>query len=391
MSGSLSTGSARVDVGADRELKLVPPTPVAPPSVELCDRYAAVSNHLVELSKAPRLLHHLEVLNKGEVLHALAAGAPIPPLTYRAPTFDVHELHNAITNVEVPSGDLVVTRCLEEYRDHLLRTVELVDARGDRDRFQALSRVVSGAPDAKTVAYAREIATTLMEREPPRSVTAHEVKQTLEQALVLYGLDREGWRVEFSDKYATTVEPALRLMTVCHSRQFAADDPMRLAVHEVGVHCLRAANGAVQPLSILSLGTVGYEGTEEGLAAYAERLAGFGDSRVLRTYALRVLAVDSLDKGADISSTYTMLRELGCSHEEAGEITLRVHRGGGFFKDHVYLSGLLKVQAHLESGYDPRPLYVGKVGLDDLGAVTYLLKLGFLKPARFVPEVFNYT
>ena len=70
--------------------------------------------------------------------------------------------------------------------------------------------------------------------------------------------------------------------------------------------------------------------------------------------------------------------------EEAYYLTVRVHRGGGFTKDYLYMTGLKKVYDYYSKGKDLSLLLTGKVSLEQLDNIEYLLKNGFaVAPKHF--------
>jgi hypothetical protein len=97
----------------------------------------------------------------------------------------------------------------------------------------------------------------------------------------------------------------------------------------------------------------------------------------LKELAYRVLASDSLSKGYSFSDTFDLIHnQYRLNREEAFTITLRAHRGGGFTKDGLYLSGLRKIyQRHLKQ-QAMEPMLSGKVSLDYEKHIAYLTELG---------------
>ncbi|MDX5397509.1 MAG: flavohemoglobin expression-modulating QEGLA motif protein, partial [Hymenobacteraceae bacterium] len=107
-----------------------------------------------------------------------------------------------------------------------------------------------------------------------------------------------------------------------------------LIQHEVGTHVLTYYNGKAQPLQQLYAGVPGYEELQEGLAVLSEYLVGVLDHRRMRVLAARVVEVDKLIKGCTFLENFWMLHEKYHFHsEDAYDIAMRVHRGGGLTKD----------------------------------------------------------
>jgi hypothetical protein len=80
------------------------------------------------------------------------------------------------------------------------------------------------------------------------------------------------------------------------------------------------------------------------------------------------------------------MKTYGFDDDLSWDLAVRVYRGGGFVKDHVYLEGYLMVKKFLSEGGDVRKLYVGKVGLDDLSLVDDLLLNGVIREPAILPD-----
>lgn len=162
-----------------------------------------------------------------------------------------------------------------------------------------------------------------------------------------------------------------------------------LIQHEVGTHMLTYCNGHVQPLKLMYAGFAGYEQLQEGMAVLAEFFVNGLNINRLKLLAARVMAVDALIDGADFIETYNLLcNEFGFSGKTAFNIAMRVHRGGGYTKDAIYLTGLIQVLGFIEDGGDITNLYGGKFALAHLPLVEELLHLRILKKP-FLPGWFS--
>ncbi len=58
--------------------------------------------------------------------------------------------------------------------------------------------------------------------------------------------------------------------------------------------------------------------------------------------------------------------------ERAFYVTVRAHRGGGFTKDYLYLTGLKKVYNYYKQGKDLKHLLTGKISLAYLDSIQSL-------------------
>jgi uncharacterized protein (TIGR02421 family) len=160
-----------------------------------------------------------------------------------------------------------------------------------------------------------------------------------------------------------------------------------LLQHEVGTHMLTHFNGSRQRLRLLSCGLPAYEELQEGLAVVAEYLVGGLSRTRLRLLAARVLACALCTDGTGFLDTFRVLHgEHGFSARTAYQVTMRVYRGGGFVKDHLYLKGLARLLHYLGSGGSLEPLWVGKFGFDHVPIIEELLWRGVLKPPSLKPR-----
>ena len=144
-------------------------------------------------------------------------------------------------------------------------------------------------------------------------------------------------------------------------------------------------NGMLHPLKIFSHGFPNYEETQEGLAVFSEYMSGNLTVRRLKELAYRVIAVDSLAKGYSFSKTFRLLHNTyDLNREDAFYITTRAHRGGGFTKDYLYLTGLKKIYNYYNDGKDLELLLTGKVSLEYVEDINYLVENKFaVKPKHY--------
>lgn len=162
-----------------------------------------------------------------------------------------------------------------------------------------------------------------------------------------------------------------------------------LANHEIGVHIVTTFNGLAQPLKVFSNGFPTNVETQEGLAVYSEYMSGSLTMYRLRELAFRVIAVDSLAKGYSFSDTFDLLNgHYKLEREKAFSITQRVHRGGGFTKDHLYLSGLRNVYKYANDGYDLGVLLTGKVCMSYINTINKLKDLGLALEPKFYTDAY---
>ncbi|WP_455169623.1 flavohemoglobin expression-modulating QEGLA motif protein [Aegicerativicinus sediminis] len=156
-----------------------------------------------------------------------------------------------------------------------------------------------------------------------------------------------------------------------------------LIQHEVGTHIVTYCNGKMQPLEQMYAGFEGYDQLQEGIAVLAEYLVDGLTVTRLRLLAGRVVAVDSMVKGANFKETFRLLtKNHNFSPTSAYYITMRVYRGGGLTKDAVYLAGLIDVLNYLKKGGDLNILYCGKFNTNHIELIQELLYRGVLNQPK---------
>ncbi len=162
-----------------------------------------------------------------------------------------------------------------------------------------------------------------------------------------------------------------------------------LANHEIGIHFLTTTNARLQPLNVFQSGLPVNTTTQEGLAILSEFLSGNLTVTRLREMALRVVAISSMLRANPFSRTFQRLVEQHhIDPHHAFDVTARAYRGGGFTKDHVYLSGFRMMLEHFRSGKSLETLLVGKTHLPYQHIIEHMMERGMVLPPRFIPEAF---
>ncbi|OZV68433.1 flavohemoglobin expression-modulating QEGLA motif protein [Winogradskyella aurantia] len=174
------------------------------------------------------------------------------------------------------------------------------------------------------------------------------------------------------------------------SHKFSLNQLKVLTNHEIGVHMVTTFNALSQPLKIFSNGFPNNVETQEGLAVYSEFMSGCLTVDRLKELSFRVIAVDSLNKGYNFSDTFHLLHnQHKLNRDKAFAITLRVHRGGGFTKDHLYLKGIRNIYKYARNGKDLGLLLTGKVSEEYLPAINKLLDLGLAVPPKYSTDAYS--
>lgn len=121
----------------------------------------------------------------------------------------------------------------------------------------------------------------------------------------------------------------------------------RVALHELLAHALPRARAAYAPWALLAVGTRGASDQEEGRALLIEQRSGLLDAERRRALSLRHVSALGVRGGAEPTETLRELASLGASLEQAAELTLRAHRGGGFGRELVYLPAYFELRSAL--------------------------------------------
>ncbi len=199
------------------------------------------------------------------------------------------------------------------------------------------------------------------------------------------------YSIKYSDKMGAIAMVLNNQQTLVlnNNHMFSENEIGVLTNHEIGVHMVTTMNGLLHPLKIFSHGLPNNVETQEGLSVFSEYMSGNLTIKRLKELAYRVLAVNSLAKGYSFSRTFRMLHNnYDLNREDAFYITTRTHRGGGFTKDYLYLTGLKKIFNYHSKGNDLRPLLTGKVSLEHLDDINYLTEKGYAVAAKHITDSF---
>ncbi len=155
--------------------------------------------------------------------------------------------------------------------------------------------------------------------------------------------------------------------------------------HELGVHMATSLNAASQRLKVFTLGLPGNTLAQEGLAILNEYQSGNMTLQRLKGLALRVMAVKQMLKGGSFRHTFSyLLEEHGMGADDAFKLSVRVHRGGGFTKDYLYLNGVSQA-LNLYEHEDISNLYVGKTGFSHLPIINEMVARQLVSPPMHSP------
>lgn len=340
-----------------------------------------------------RLVHNIELLNYLNPLNIeqekrrffASKYTENPKFKYRKIKFSPFKLQRLFFNQPLEHIEDDDIRRL--YRDIIYEysgLIECIETIGKGKQFYYNSLKVFGTPKERDVENARFILHFADEDEGE----IMEDKYTASQAQDYFEDFGKRYDFNFNIKQSTNISAAAMVLNATNTlllkknNTFSDNQLKVLANHEIGVHLVTTHNGKSQPLKIFSNGFVNNTETQEGLAVLSEYMSGNLTVTRMKELAHRVIAADSLIKGYSFVDTFDLLfNQFKVDRHKAWQITLRVHRGGGFTKDFLYLTGLKKVYDYYQSGGDLSVLLTGKVTLEDLPVINKLMDKGLAIPS----------
>lgn len=263
---------------------------------------------------------------------------------------------------------------------------------GKDKKFFYNSLRVFGTPQERDVKNAKFILHFHKEEDAEEMVPRYNA----DQAQAFFKVFGEKYDLDFKIKQTNSITAAAmaltgsRTLVVKKNRKFSDNDLKILANHEIGVRMLTTSNAMEQPLRIFSHGFSNNSSTQDGLAVFSEYMSDSLSLKRMKELAYRVLAADSLIKGYSFSDTFDLLySQYKLDKETSWFTTLRAHRGGGFTKDYLYLSGLKKVYDYYSAGKDLGVLLTGKVAMEDESLIRKLRTKGLAVENRFFTDAFQ--
>lgn len=226
--------------------------------------------------------------------------------------------------------------------------------------------------------------------EPKRTPTlgTDQAIQSFKEGLASYG---------FKSKIATSNKVIAKVMVLNAKKtivfrpdaKFTRGEINALVEHEIGVHMVTTMNAGTQPLRIFKMGLPVNTMTQEGLAVLSEYLSGNMSIKRLKKLAHRVIIVDMMCNGANFKECFEFLHNnYVVDPNEAYAIVTRIFRGGGFTKDHLYLSGFVEILRFWEKGHSLDPLLIGKTSLEFYSTIEEMIDRDLLKKPQFITQSF---
>jgi uncharacterized protein (TIGR02421 family) len=348
-----------------------------------------IDDSLNRLVKKIELLNYVNPVNIEQEKRHFFSGRynTEPNFKYRRIDFDPHKLQQQLFVQEIEAIEDPETRAV--YRDIIYDysgLIQCIESIGQGKKFYYNSLKSFGTPTDRDVENARFIL--------------HFEDEAYDQEMYpVFSADEAiSYFQEFSRQYdfplhirkstkisaAAMVKNSSQEMLLKKNFRFSANQLKVLANHEIGIHLVTTFNGMDQPLKIFHNGFPRNVETQEGLAVFSEYMSGCLTLYRLKELAYRVLAADGIHKGFNFCDTFDMLHnQYKLNREEAYNIALRAHRGGGFTKDYKYLSGLKKIYKYYHEGKPLDLLLAGKVSLDYLPVVKKWMTEGLAQPIRY--------
>lgn len=351
-----------------------------------------IDQNLNRLVQNIELLNYLNPLNIEQEKKRFFASkfSENPQFKYRKIKFSPFKLQRLFFNQRLERIENEDIRRF--YRDIVYEysgLIECIETIGKGKKFYYNSLKVFGTPKERDVENARFILHFEDEDEGDTMIS----KYTASEAQVYFEDFGKRYNFEFNIKQSTNVSAAAMVLNATNTlvlkknNKFSDNQLKVLANHEIGVHLVTTHNGKSQPLKIFSNGFINNTETQEGLAVLSEYMSGNLTLTRMKELAHRVIAADSLIKGYSFADTFDLLfNQYKVDRHKAWLITLRVHRGGGFTKDFLYLTGLKKVYDYYQGGNDLSKLLTGKVTLESIPIIDKLTDLGLAMPSTHITD-----
>lgn len=325
-----------------------------------------------------------------------------PCFDYPKRDFSTLNLHREFFKLSI---NAIEDRLLRDFYEELIyfysSLIQCIETIGKGRKFYYNSLRSFGTPTEQDVENAKFILHLKSEDD---SLAQFQPKYTAEQSIPFFKDYSTKHDFTYQIKQSSTigaiamVSNHIKSLILDKNHIFSENELKILMHHEIGVHMVTTMNGLRHPLKVFSHGFPNNEETQEGLAVFSEYMSGNLTIKRLKELSYRVIAVDSLAKGYSFSKTFRLLHNTyDMEKEQAFYITMRAHRGGGFTKDYLYLSGLKKIYDYHKEGKDLSILLTGKVSLEFLDHLKYMLESNYaisnkhMNPSLFLNKNTNKT
>ena len=301
-----------------------------------------------------------------------------PKFIYPKIDFDKFKLHREFFTQSI---EFIEDERLKNLYEQIIYSysglIQCIETIGEGKKFYYNSLHSFGTPTEQDVENAKFILHFDSEDEHDEMFQPKYSPKEAEQIFRSYAKKYDfSFNIKFSSKILAIamVLNNIKALIINKNHTFSEIEMGVLSNHEIGVHIVTTMNGLLHPLKIFRHGFPNNEETQEGLAVFSEYMSGNLTVKRLKELAYRVLSVDSLAKGYSFSKTFRLLHTTyDLNKNKAYYITTRAHRGGGFTKDYLYLTGLKKVYDYYKQGKDLGLLLTGKVSLEFVEDIQYMI------------------
>lgn len=350
-----------------------------------------IDHYIDKLVKKIELLSYVNPINIEEQKKQFFASKYLTDPIFKYPEidFDKFNLHREFFTQKI---EQIEDEKLRDFYEDIIYSysglIQCIGTIGKGKRFYYNSLRSFGTPTEQDVENAKFILHFESEDE---SSEVFQPKYNCNEAEAIFRDYAKNYDFSFHIKHSSQMGAIamvlnnIKTLVINENHTFSENEMNVLTNHEIGVHMVTTMNGLLHPLKIFSHGFPNYEETQEGLAVFSEYMSGNLTIKRLKELSYRVIAVDSLAKGYSFSKTFRLLHNTyDLNREDAFYISMRAHRGGGFTKDYLYLTGLKKIYDYYQSGKDMVPLLTGKISLEYCEEIDYMIQKGFaVEPKHF--------
>ena len=337
---------------------------------------------IIEHAKTLNLTRLMNPTNKDKIWNSIKNNQAIPEFVYPDIPENVEQISQELKNLRIP--DFPLKKLYEKKIASLQQNIYMLKNRENSDIILQESISRYGDVDSSLYDLAVSIVNNIKPSQEKATISAAKVKKHLQEQSSQLGVSNVTIRYD-NTKWQTSVNPLKMELTLNSKRKFTQSEYERLPVHEVGTHFVRGYNALQQKDSLLR-GMPNYLATEEGLAVVSELISGNLDTDSLRKYAGRVIGAKKVIEGNSFIQTINSLESFSFDKKHAFDIAFRLHRGGKYVKDQIYLKGCQDIINYANNGGKLSTLFVGKVGLGDLPLIQELQEQGHIQPPAIIPK-----
>ncbi len=354
-----------------------------------------IDNKLDQLVKKIELLNYINPINIEVEKERFFQSkfTKNPNFKYPKVDFDSFKLQRELFALKIEDiEDDIIRKLYEDIIYEYSGLIECITTIGQGKKFYYNSLKSFGTPTEKDVENAKFILhfedEIDIEKNLPR-FDVHETEKLFREYSKQYDFSYE---IKHSDKMSAIamVLSNDKTLVLNTNHTFSETDVNILTNHEIGVHMVTTMNSLRNDLKIFSHGFPNNVETQEGLAVYSEYMSNSITLSRLKRLAFRVIAVNSLEKGYEFKQTFKLLyNNYSLCKENAFNITLRVHRGGGFTKDYLYLTGLSKVYSYYKNEKNINLLLTGKTSIEYAKSIKYLISNNYAREPKYITDSYQ--